>query len=58
MINQWLAIMYSHIHSYNSLIDFYLFFFIYYFSMTITKTKKNKDCGKISLFVAKTLYCV
>jgi hypothetical protein len=57
MIGQWLAIMYSHINTYNSLFDFY-FFFLCYFSMALTKTKKNNDCGKISLSLWQKPYIV
>jgi hypothetical protein len=46
MIDQWLAIMYSHVHTYNALFGFYFFFFFCYFSMTMTKTKRNQDCGR------------
>jgi len=57
MINEWLAIMYSHIHTCNALFDFDFFFFLCYLSKTMTKAKKNQNYDKISFFVVETLCC-
>jgi hypothetical protein len=57
MINEWLAIMYSHIHTCNALFDFFFFFFLCYLSKTMTKAKKNQNCDKISSSVVETFYC-
>jgi hypothetical protein len=38
MIGQYLTIMYSHVHTYNTFFDFFFFFFLCYF-FKIGKTK-------------------